>query len=225
MNESNKSERGNKFDEIIKIIIRTTDIFDIDGYFEVNELIKMNLVNIYEGLNNNYILSKKVIFINQTLINAQFFVFAIYEVEDNKLILFQAKYKIDKKNINKRDYYQTPSQNILQLFWETFKIKIDSIYLLYISSYEYNYNNEDLIDILSNNLINCLFYSLEKNIFSFELKNKKLLFPIATLECKDCFKIIPLGNYYNIILGSEKNFRMQRKYKKTYNEGGITKSN
>ena len=46
LTEDNNSDLGNMFEAIVKTILRNNDIFEINGYFEVNEIIKMDLLDI-----------------------------------------------------------------------------------------------------------------------------------------------------------------------------------
>lgn len=199
LTEDNNSDLGNMFEAIVKTILRNNDIFEINGYFEVNEIIKMDLLDIYTKIDKNYILKKNVIFINQKKNNGELFDFAIYKVKENNLILFQVKYKITSKNIKHREKYINSSKNISELFQKKFDITIKNIYLLYITSYKYNIHNKKLIEILNKNQLNCLFYSVENNIFSFVLYKDRLLDPIYNLKCEDSFLLIPEVKYTNII--------------------------
>jgi len=199
LTESNHSDLGNIFEAIVKTVLRNNNIFGIDGYFEVNELIKLDLIDIYKNIDQNYFLKKNVIFINQKKDNGELFDFAIYKVKENNLILFQEKYKIISKNIKHKTKYKDSSKKISNLFLNKFNIKINNIYFLYITSYEYNIKNEELLDILNKNELNCLFYSVENNIFSFILFKNRFLDPIDNLKCEDSFRLFPEAKYTNII--------------------------
>jgi len=199
LTENNRSDLGNMFEAIVKTVLRNNNIFGIDGYFEVNELIKMDLFDIYKNNDQNYFLKKNVIFINQKKDNGELFDFAIYKCKENSLILFQAKYKITSKNIKHKEKYKDSSKKISDLFLNKFNIKINNIYLLYITSYEYNIKNEKLVDKLKKNELNCLFYSVENNIFSFFLYKGNLIDPVDNLKCEDSFRLIPEAKYTNII--------------------------
>ena len=199
LNEKNNTELGNIFLSIVKTYLKNYNIFEIDGYFEVNEIINMDLIGVYTKVDQNYILGKNVIFINQKIIDGEPFDFAIYKVKENNLILFKTKYIISSKDIKHRKDYIESSENISDLFLKKFNIKIDNIYLLYITSYEYNINNNQLIDILCENELNCLFYSVQKYTFSFIFVWNNLFFPINKLECEDNFRLIPESKYSNII--------------------------
>ena len=50
LTEDNNSDLGNMFEVIVKTILRNNDIFEINGYFEVNEIIKMDLLDIIQKL-------------------------------------------------------------------------------------------------------------------------------------------------------------------------------
>ena len=64
--------------------------------------------------------------------------------------------------------------------------------MLFISSYEFNYNNqESVFKILSNKRINCLFYSVKNDIFTFDFENY-----IQELETSNTFMIIPDSSFY-----------------------------
>ena len=220
--EKNQSKLGNIFESIVKTVLRYYDIFEINGYLEVKEIINMDLIGIYTKIDKNYILNKKVIFINQNKSNGELFDFAIYQVKEENLILFQAKYNITSENIKHRDKYIEPSIKISNLFKEKFGIELKNIYLLYITSYEYNIGNSNIINILTKNKINCLFYSVQNNIFSFDFAFNKLFFPITHLKCENEFRLIPESKYSNLLANYQdkilkKSFELPKKFKYNYN--------
>ena len=220
--EKNQSKLGNIFKSIVKTVLRNYDIFEINGYLEVNEIINMELNGIYAKIDKNYFLNKKAILINQNKNNGELLDFAIYQVKEENLILFQAKYNITSNNIKHRDNYIKPSKKINNLFKEKFDIELKNIYLLYITSYEYNIQNSNLISILNKNQLNCLFYSVQNNIFSFDFAFDKLFFPINHLKCENEFRLIPESKYSNLLENYQdkilkKSFKLPKKFKYNYN--------
>ena len=89
--EDNELQKENNFLAILKIKLRIYNL-SIDGYLEVGELIKMNLINIYAKINSNYFLNKKIIFINQVDNIGELYDFALFIVKEKNLILFKATY-------------------------------------------------------------------------------------------------------------------------------------
>ena len=114
--EDNESTKGNNFEAILKVILRNYYILPIDGYFEVENLIKMDLINIYTKIDNNYFLNKNIIFINQINRTGKLYDFALYYAKEKNLILFQVKYIIKDSNVKHKNHYLDSCKEIKELF-------------------------------------------------------------------------------------------------------------
>ena len=216
--EDNESTKGNNFEAILKVILRIYYILPIDGYFEVENLMEMNLINIYTKVNNNYFLNKNIIFINQINRIGKLYDFALYYVKEKNLILFQAKYIIKDRNIKHRKDYFDSCKKIKGLFKEKFDIDLEGVYLLYISDKELNNNNLNCSTILGKNELTCLFFSIQDKKFTFDF-----IHIINEIKFEEEFRIIPKGNYINKLLEFQKsyNYRFLKK-KKLFLPSGIT---
>ena len=119
-----------------------------------------------------YILSKKNVFIDQKIGGGKDYDFAIYNNTSKKLLLFQAKYTINNGNIQKKSLYENSAKEVLNSFNKMIGKKIGEVHLLYISGIYYNYDNREIVSkILKNNRINCIFYSLKRDLFYLNFKN------------------------------------------------------
>ena len=114
--EDNESTKGNNFEAIFKVILRNYYILPIDGYFEVENLIKMDLINIYTKIDNNYFLNKNIIFINQINRTGKLYDLALYYAKEKNLILFQVKYIIKDSNVKHKNQYLDSCKEIKELF-------------------------------------------------------------------------------------------------------------
>ena len=67
------------------------------------------------------------------------------------------------------------------------KLFIDNVYLLYFSSYNYNIKRKtEVLNILNNNKINCLFFNVKNLDISFDFINN-----IDTIQLTDSFILFP----------------------------------
>ena len=183
---------GNQFEDILKIKFRVFELFDIDGYFEVKTLQEMELTNEYTMIGDKYIKSKNNIFINQMLSNGANFDFAIFQYKNQKLILFQSKYIINNNTIKHIEKFKKGSRRVLKKFNELFNFNLNEIYFLYISSDEFNRrNSKDVFKLLDNNKINCLFYSIFNDEFTYNFIDT-----FKEFKCQESFKIFPKYGKY-----------------------------
>jgi len=196
--QDNELIKENNFIAILKVELRIYN-FQIDGYFEVGELIKMNLINIYANIDNNYFLNKRIIFINQIDRIGELYDFALYYVNEKNLILFQAKYIIKDSNVKHKKEYLDSSKKIKGLFKDKFGIGLKGVYLLYISDKEANEKNSKCSTILGKNELNCLFFSIQDMNYTFDFLNE-----IKDIKCSEAFRIIPKSNYTNRLLELQK---------------------
>ena len=206
--EDNESTKGINFEAILKIILRIYKILPIDGYFEVEDLVNMNLINIYSKVDKNYFLNKNIIFINQINRIGKLYDFALYYVIEKNLILFQAKYNINSRNVKHRNEYFSSSEEIKGLFKEKFDIDLNGVYLLYISDKELNENNSKCPTILEKNELTCLFFSIQDKNFTFDFFHI-----IDKIEFNEEFRIIPKGVYTNKLLDFQKSYKLFKKRK------------
>ena len=215
--EDNESTKGNNFEAILKVILRNYYILPIDGYFEVENLIKMDLINIYTKIDNNYFLNKNIIFINQINRTGKLYDLALYYAKEKNLILFQVKYIIKDSNVKHKNQYLDSCKEIKELFKKKFDIDLNGVYLLYISDRELN-NNTKCSKILKKNELNCLFFSIQDMNFTFDF-----LHIIQEIKCEESFRIIPEGEYINKILEFQKSYHFEiPKRKKYYLPPGIS---
>ena len=96
------SDRGKIFERILKYQFRVHKKFNIDGYFKVEDLINMKPTKKYANINQEYFTSKNSIFIDQKDPNAEDYDFAIYKPKSKQLLLFQAKYIINRGTVEKK---------------------------------------------------------------------------------------------------------------------------
>ena len=186
--------RGSSFEKIVKMELRGFKKLNINGYFKVNQIIDMNLTKKYKRINENYFKFKDNILIDQKIRDGKDYDFGIYQPKQKNLILIQSKYIINYNTVtNVKSYYKSSAKNALNSFNLITNEKVKNVYLLYISSVDYNYENRKKVmeNILSNNNINCLFYSVNYDNFSMDFGNF-----IKEIQCKDSFMIIPQLNLY-----------------------------
>lgn len=190
----NKSDRGNYFERILKYKCRVDKKLEIDGYFEVNQLIKMDPTKKYSKINLEYISSKNNIFIDQKDDQGPKYDFAIYKPKDKQLFLFQSKYIINDNTVDKKkSLFEETANNALESFNKLFNETVGEVYLLYISSIYYNYDKgEEIFKILSRNRINSIFYSLKLDEFYYNFDEN-----IKTIECDNSYMLIPTSEYYS----------------------------
>ena len=112
--------------------------------------------------------------------------------------------------MKKREDYSEDSEDTKEFFSkfkDVFGITLKAIYLLYISSFEYNFNRqEEVFETLKNNEINCLFYNVKKNYFTFNFIEKKYDFE---LNDNEAYKIYPYSNK-NFIYKEQKTIKQGR---------------
>ena len=192
-NSEDGAKIGIRFESFIKYQIVVYKKFGIDGYFEVNNLVNMDLTSNYGNINQEYIKSKKKIFINQINRQGKTYDFAIYLRESERLLLFQAKYLINNGNVEmEKSYYEKTAKQVLDEFNKLTKENVSYVHLLYISSIFYNYEiREKVINVLTNKRINCIFYSYITDLFYFNFKDavKDLNLTISSM-------ILPSSEFY-----------------------------
>jgi len=165
--------KGEKFKIIIfhKLIIDKS-IFNIDNFITVDKITNMKLVEEYQNININGLLDKNCILITQKNFFDKEYDFGVLYPKEKELILIQAKYKIDNSNVNSKAYYSDYSKiNIItEAVNKNLKINLKKIYILYLSTVEYN--NRNSFEILNNKEINCLFYNITNDYFTSNYMNK-----------------------------------------------------
>ena len=129
---------------------------------------------------------KDCVFICQEDFYGKDYDFAILYPKEKKIILIQAKYKISSSNVTKRSQYSDTSSIsiITNSIFQQLNINIEKIYLLYISSLEYNYSNrENVFKVLNSKEINCIFYSIMKDYFTSDFeKDLTQLLPTSSMQ-------------------------------------------
>ena len=190
---SDGGERGVIFERILKYQFRVYNKFDIDGYFKVVDLIKMNPTEEYKGINKEYIMPKNNIFIDQTKKKGKDYDFAIYKPKSNILLLFQSKYIIHSGTVKKyKTEYKKTAKESLTAFNELTKLNALEVYLFFISSIYYNYyDRKDVVNTLSNKQINCIFYSIKKDQFFYNFRDQ-----IREIDLDISSKVFPFSNNY-----------------------------
>ena len=137
------SDKGKIFERLLKYQFRVNKKFNLDGYFKVKTLIDMIPTKKYANINQEYISSKKTIFIDQKKGEGEGedYDFAIYKPQSKQLLLFQANYLISKGNVKKKkSLYKDSTENVLKSFNKLINESIGEVYLLFISSIYYNYD-------------------------------------------------------------------------------------
>ena len=200
------SEKGIYFEKLVVYQLRIYNSLGIDGHLKVDKIINMNLTENFKLLDKNYIQGKKNILITQEQREGKIYDFAIYQPEENKLILFQSKYHIEHNLIKSKNSYKESSQTTLINFQNEFNNNdITDVYLLYVSSEEYNVTKKITVkNLLVKNQINCLFYSVRDKKFSFNFKDE-----IKDLKCEDSFMLLSKTHKYQI-----KDFKQEKLIKK-----------
>ena len=180
-------KRGTNFEIILKYQFKVFKKLDINAHIEVGSIVEMNFTENYKSFEENYKKGTKNILITQKNRIGQDYDFAIYMTNLNQLLLIQSKYQIDYSLIKHKVKYINSSKEALKNFNISFNENINKVYLLYISSEEYNIDRKKTVkNILDNYKINCLFYSVSRGVFSFDFENL-----IRNLECDDSFMILP----------------------------------
>ena len=196
-----EKERDILFKRILKINFKAFNHFNVDGYFAVNDLIKMDLITDYNMINKEYFKLKHNIFIEQKDEKGNFYDFAIYNSLTKELILLQSKYIINKETIIKnKDFYVESANNALLAFNKISKEDAKYVHLFLLSSEEYNFSNkESIFNILYKNKINCIFYSVLKDEYSDDFKNI-----IKKITCSKSSMLIPINEFYEPLIDIEK---------------------
>jgi len=192
--ENNKSLKGDEFEKIIEYkFILDYPLFEIDSFLKVNEIVKMQLINEYQYIKNEEIKDKNCIFISQENQGGEDYDFAILKPKINTLILLQAKYKISSANINKKSDYSNKkkTKHIKDVIEKQFQISIEKIYLLYISSCEFNNSPDKTFKTLATNRINCIFYDMTNDYFTLDFKTI-----LNKIELNSSFEIYPNDRDY-----------------------------
>lgn len=197
------SLKGGEFENIIfhKFIL-DKPLFDIDGFIIVNKIINMELENEYKNIHIKELQGKNCIFISQIIYQGEDYDFAILYPIKKEIILIQARYKITRKNIKYKSYYSDINKVniIMNSISSKFKIAIDKVYVLYLSSLEYNYDHRnDVQKLLNSYKINCIFYSVKKDYFTSNFHNilnnnfipnqSMEIFPISSIYIEQNIKI------------------------------------
>ena len=186
---------GGEFENILKHkFLLDRPLFEIDSFIIVNEIIEMELSEEYRNLKSEYLKQKKCIFISQSNFFGKDYDFAILYPASETIILIQAKYKITSSNIHKKSEYSNLKSisTITNSISQKLGIDIKKIYLLYISSLEFNYRRKnEVLKILNSKMINCIFYSINDDYFSYDFENHLTIFlPTESME------IYPESNIY-----------------------------
>ena len=181
------SLKGGEFENIIKHkFILDRPLFKIDSFISVNKIVNMELSEEYKSIKIDDLKNKNCIFIYQHNFFGENYDFAILYPKEEKIILIQAKYKLNSSNVTKRSSYSSVNSVsiITTKVSEKFGINIQTIYLLYISSIEYNYSNKDSVfKLLNSKQIICIFYSIMNDIFTSDFKNElSILLPTKSME-------------------------------------------
>lgn len=165
--------KGEKFETIIfhKLILDKS-IFNIDNFITVDKIINMELVNEYQNITTDDLLNKNCILITQNNFYGEDYDFGVIYPKDKKLILIQAKYRLEASNVYNKTYYSAISKisSVTDPVKKNLKIDLEKIYILYISTVEFN--NRYSFEILNKNKINCLFYNVANDYFTTNFKDK-----------------------------------------------------
>ena len=184
--------KGGEFENILKHkFILNKSLFKIDSFISVNEIINMKLDKEYIYINKNDLKNKSCIFISQSNPYGQDYDFAILYPQSKEIILIKAKYKITNSNIKNKSYYSNKKSIniIINALSQNLGIRIEKMYILYISSYEYN--SQKTFDIINEKRINCLFYNLSEDYFTTNYKDH--IFDIRPLPT---YEIYPNSEIY-----------------------------
>ena len=187
-------DRGVIFKNILKMEFRAFQKLGIDGHFKVQNLVNMNLIEEYKLINTEYFKNKNNIFIEQKDKSGEDYDFAIYNPPSKELLLMQSKYIINNNNVSKaKSYYENSSKIAKEAFNNIIGENIEKVYILFISSFYYNYKDRDYVcnKILKHKRLNCLFYSVKKKFFSFDFVT-----PQEKILNEDSFMVIPDSRNY-----------------------------
>ena len=189
----NGDDKGKAFEFILKIKFRVFNKLNIDGHLEVNSIADMKFTENYKLFDKNYIKEKKNILITQKNDQGKDYDMAIYNPLEKSLLLIQVKYQIEHNLIKPKNHYIDTCEEILANLASEFEdFKIESAYLLYISSAEYNIKRKKTVsNILKKNKLTCLFYSVENDIFTFDFEKK-----VENLEYADSYMLSPRMNIF-----------------------------
>ena len=196
------NQKGIAFEKIVVTQFKVFNCLNIDGHLKVKSILNMDFTENFKVLDKEYLQGKRNILITQENDQGKDYDFAIYKPEKHQLILFQAKYQIDHNLISKKQNYIESGKEVLNNFKKSFNDdSIENVYLLYISSVEFNYKKKaSVINLLAKNQINCLFYSVSNKYFSFNFEDK-----IKDIECTDSFLLLPeMKNYISQDIKKEK---------------------
>ena len=181
----------NTFEKYLIITLRCSGKLQIDGYFEVNTIVDLDLTDYYQNLNNSYFVNKSNILIAQDIRTGKDFDFCIFKPDIKVLILIQVKYCIKNDNVSLFSYYQKKYSKYNEKFEKKFKTKIEKVYLLYFSSYYFNIKRKiEVFKILNRNRIKCLFFNTENSQISFNFINN-----IESIQLDNSFILFPEKNY------------------------------
>jgi len=186
------SLKGDEFQNIIKYkFILDRPLFKINSFISVNKIIDMDFSEEYKNIKSDHLKEKSCVFISQSNFYAEEYDFGILFPKQKEIILIQAKYKLTNNNTKKKSEY-TNMENISNSISQKFGFKIEKIYLLYISSLEYNYQRKnEILNILKSKQINCIFYSINEDYFTSDFENNLQIFlPTKSME------IYPESNIY-----------------------------
>ena len=193
-NSSSGIEKGTSFENILKYKFQYFKKLNVDGHLEVKSIISMDFTDNYKLLDKKYIKEKKNILITQKNQGGKDYDMAFYRPEMKSLLLIQSKYQIEHNLIMPKENYIDTSLETLNNFNLKFNEDIKKVYLLYISSVEYNIKRKATVGkSLAKNKINCLFYSVSNDLFSFDFGEK-----IDNLIFDDSFMILPNLNEYKV---------------------------
>jgi hypothetical protein len=161
----------------------------------------MDLITDYNMINKKYFKLKHNIFIEQKDEKGNFYDFAIYNSLTKELILLQSKYIINKETIIKnKDFYVESANNALLSFNKISKEDAKYVHIFLLSSEDYNFSNkESIFNILYKNKINCIFYSVLKDEYSYDFKNI-----IKKITCSRSSMLIPNNEFYEPLIAIEK---------------------
>ena len=175
-----RSKHEGEFEKLIehKFILEKNK-FNIDGFIKVNKIVNMKLENEHRLISNIEITQKNCIFISQLISEGDDYNFAILYPKKEEIVLIQSKYKLTNKNVHDIEYY-TSKIGIIKEALGNLDINVNKIYILYISSVEYN--SKYVFKILNNKHINCLFFNVKQNYFTSDFKNNIIDFKSLSAE-------------------------------------------
>ena len=193
--KSEPSLLGGEFENILKHkFILDKPLFEIDSFIIVNKIVDMELSEEYKNIKVEHLKEKKCVFISQSNFYGQDYNFAVLYPIKKEIILIQAQYKITSDNTHKKSRY-SDMINISVIYNsinQKLGIDIKKIYLLYMSSVEYNYQRKtDIDDILNSKMINCIFYSINLDYFTSDFENN-----LSIINPTESMEIYPNPNVY-----------------------------